>query len=404
MPGSVKKFNWVCDLGHTWDASPNSRTNNNSGCPFCGNKKVLAGFNDLRTKYPKISKEAFGWDPSKTLFGSKKKLAWKCSEGHIYETTVILRTGRDKTGCPFCSNRKVLTGFNNLKTKFPALAEEADGWDPGEFLYGSDKSMRWHCIKGHSYDASISSRLRGRSCGYCAGKKVLAGFNDLQTKFPSLTKEADGWDPSKIMAGSSKKLSWKCNHGHSWMAVVSNRTTNDASCPFCSNKKLLPGFNDLQTRFPELAIEAYGWDPNQVMPGNSSKRLWRCKKNHKWKVSQNNRTGNDTGCSVCAESGFNPGKYAWFYLLKRPGELQIGITNNLERRLKYHRRFKWRKVEVTGPHPGTEVQEIEKRVKKWLRKNLRLVPGTSENWYQEDLPIKSFSELKETMKIETNLM
>lgn len=75
MPGSVKKFNWVCDLGHTWDASPNSRTNNNSGCPFCGNKKVLAGFNDLRTKYPKISKEAFGWDPSKTLFGSKKKIS-----------------------------------------------------------------------------------------------------------------------------------------------------------------------------------------------------------------------------------------------------------------------------------------------------------------------------------------
>ena len=49
-------------------------------------------------------------------------------------------------------------------------------------------------------------------------------------------------------------------------------------------------------------------------------------------------------------------------------------------------------------------EDIEKRAKKWLRKNLRLVPGTSENWYQEDLPIKSFAELKETMKIETHLL
>ena len=37
--------------------------------------------------------------------------------------------------------------------------------------------------------------------------KLVAGINDLATLHPEVAAEADGWDPSKIVAGSGKKLS-----------------------------------------------------------------------------------------------------------------------------------------------------------------------------------------------------
>lgn len=32
-----KQYNWKCELGHTWSASPNSRVSGR-GCPYCAGK------------------------------------------------------------------------------------------------------------------------------------------------------------------------------------------------------------------------------------------------------------------------------------------------------------------------------------------------------------------------------
>ena len=32
-----------------------------------------------------------------------------------------------------------------LSVTHPELAKEADGWDPSEFSYGSDKKVNWKC-------------------------------------------------------------------------------------------------------------------------------------------------------------------------------------------------------------------------------------------------------------------
>ena len=44
-------------------------------------------------------------------------------------------------------------------------------------------------------------------------------FNDLKTKFPVIAAEADGWDPSKVFGGSTKKRNWICNEGHKWNLI-----------------------------------------------------------------------------------------------------------------------------------------------------------------------------------------
>ena len=51
------------------------------------------------------------------------------------------------------------------------------------------------CEKGHSYDASVYSRVQKKTgCPVCANQKILSGYNDLLTKNPKLASE---WDYSK---------------------------------------------------------------------------------------------------------------------------------------------------------------------------------------------------------------
>jgi hypothetical protein len=159
--GSGIKREWKCKKGHVWDESPinrtRTRTGNLLGCPFCSGHRVLPGFNDLKTSHPKIAKEAFGWDPRTIGRGSKKKFTWKCSKNHTYENSIGNRTSRND-GCPYCSGRKCLAGFNDLKTTDSKLAKEAFGWDPKTISRGSGRRLQWKCSKGHTWVATPNSR------------------------------------------------------------------------------------------------------------------------------------------------------------------------------------------------------------------------------------------------------
>ena len=313
IAGSEKKMKWRCPKGHFYEAIPGARTGNRkTGCPFCANQLVLKGYNDLATTHPEIAKQADGWDPSKVISGSNVKKLWKCSSGHKWEIGVGNRTGTRNSGCPICANQKLLTGYNDLATTHPEIAKEADGWDPKTIIAGTGKKLSWKCGKGHKFESAVGSRTgkQARGCPICANKKLLTGFNDLATTHPEIAKEADGWDPSKIIAGSNLKKKWKCSNGHQYTAMLNSRSSRNSGCGYCSNHRVLPGFNDLSTRFPEIAKEAHGWDPTKVMPGSMSKKTWKCENGHLYESAPVGRTGhNRTGCSVCANLqvliGFN---------------------------------------------------------------------------------------------------
>ena len=168
--------------------------------------------------------------------------------------------------------------------------------------------------------------------------------------------------------------------------------------------KLVVGINDLATLHPEIAAEADGWDTSTVLAGSGKKMSWKCERGHSWKISPTKRTSGDkTGCPICAETGFNPGKPAWFYLMRREGEQQFGITNVLDQRMQLHTRFGWEEIETTGPHDGQKVFETEHKLKQWLKQDIGLVPDKEENWYTSKMEVHSLAELKEKSGIETSI-
>ena len=231
--------------------------------------------------------------------------------------------------------------------------------------------MWWKCsLHGHPYEALVYNRtVNGSGCPYCENKKLWIGFNDLKTKFPEIAKEAYGWDPSKYMPYQIDKerraMKWKCKKGHIYKTSITNRTYHNSECGYCTNRKVLKGFNDLKTLFPEIAKESDGWDPSKVLAGTHDKFSWKCSTcNYRWDAKVKERTGrHKTGCKVCAKSTYIPEKPAWFYLMKREGEQQFGITNHIEDRINFHSRQGWKELKRTGPHDGYKVQETEKILK-----------------------------------------
>jgi hypothetical protein len=308
--GSSKYVNWICKKKHFWNA-PVSMRAKGFGCPICNHRKVLKGFNDLATTHPDIAKEAYGWEPTEYLARGATKLNWICSKGHVSKVEIRRKVKGSK--CTVCLNQKVLKGFNDLATTHPDLAREADGWDPTTIGSGTSKKLKWKCSKGHNWFATGNSRtqisLRNNSkCPVCLNQKVFKGFNDLATTNPDLAREADGWDPTKVIGGGAKKLKWKCSKAHSWFTTINHRKRSESGCPVCSNQRVLKGFNDLASTHPELAKEADGWDPRKVIAGTAKKLKWKCSKGHKWSASGDSRT-RGTGCPTCSGNlvlqGFN---------------------------------------------------------------------------------------------------
>lgn len=176
---------------------------------------------------------------------------------------------------------------NSLATVHPELIVEWSDRNlpltPDSITFGSNKKVWWKGACGHEWETSIKARSNGEKCPICSGARVIAGINDLNTLKPKLASE---WSekneikPTEVSIGSHKKVIWKCKLGHEWIATVKSRTINRTGCPYCSHNKVLAGFNDLATLFPEVADE---WSdknekkPTEVMAFANSKAWWKCK-------------------------------------------------------------------------------------------------------------------------------
>ena len=365
----------------------------------------------LSVTHPELAKEADGWDPEQFTKGMNKVVDWKCRIGHRFSTTIVHRTSPSKpSGCPICANRVIDSGFNDFATLHPELLAEVDGWDPTKFGAGSGKILPWKCSLGHNWTSSIIHRTRngyggkGTSCPFCSGARVLTGFNDLASTHPKIANEADGWNPKETSAGSSKKLSWRCSQGHSWLAIVHSRTrTRAADCPYCTNRKVLVGFNDLLTTNPEIAKEADGWDPSTVTGGMDKPRSWKCQSGHRWKTDVQVRT-RGSGCPSCSTTGYDPNLKGYLYLIQHPNwnMLQVGITNDLETRMKSHKILGWQPLQFRGPMDGLLAREWETAILRMLKakgadlSNAKIAgkfDGYSEAWSKSTFEVKSIKEL-----------
>lgn len=328
--GAEIRIWWKCKkCGHSWNAVLYSRKN--CGCPACANNILVPGVNDLLTVNPAVAAE---WDdvkngelsPETVAANDNRKAWWLCKLGHSWQAVIYGRNSGK--GCPYCSKRILLVGFNDLLAEAPELEAE---WDyeknfplrPEMVAGTSHRTVWWICKHGHSWKAQVANRRYGTGCPYCAGKLAIIGESDLATLRPDIAIE---WDDEKNGARRSDQVTaqshwivwWKCSRGHSYRAAVSHRFRGHG-CPYCSGKRPIPGETDFASVHPELLPE---WDiekngtlrPQDFTAGSKKKVWWRCRNGHSWKITIQYRH-RGSGCPYC--SG----------LLAIPGETDFGSVN-----------------------------------------------------------------------------
>ena len=311
--GSNKVVWWRGKCGHEWQTSVKARSHGEN-CPICSGSRVIEGINDLATKYPEIAAE---WStknlplkPTLVSAGSHKKVIWVDKLGH--EWTASVKSRVQGSGCPYCSHNLVLAGFNDLASRFPEIASE---WSERNLPLTPDKvtafkntRVWWKCHLGHEWYTLISTRSGGSQCPYCSGIKLLIGFNDLATKYPTLAQE---WSernlpltPDMVNEKSTKNVWWKCRTcGYEWKSVVRARAKGSL-CPVCADRTVLAGYNDLATTDPELLDE---WDyekntgtlPTAVSRNSMKIVWWKCSSSHSWRAKITDRTIEQKGCYLC---------------------------------------------------------------------------------------------------------
>ena len=296
--------------------------------------------NSLAEVHPELitewSEKNLPLTPDDITFGSNKKVWWKGTCGHEWQTSVKARSNGEK--CPICSGARVIAGINDLATLEPLLAKQ---WSkknkikPTEVSIGSHKKVIWRCKKGHEWEAVVKSRTINKTgCPYCSHNKVLAGFNDLATLLPDIAAE---WSeknlplkPDEVNAKSRKNVWWRCGKcGNEWKSVINARVKGTV-CPVCAEREVLAGYNDLATTDSQLLSE---WDyeqnklkPTQVSRTSAKRAWWKCSLGHSWKAKISDRTILKGKCTVC-ESQYRsvfPGLAVAYYANQKGLKVQLG--------------------------------------------------------------------------------
>lgn len=382
-PDMVKKFShyaawWLCEKGHSWKANVSDRSNGN-GCPICMNE-AHSSFPEQALFYymkrtipsalnrhkhnnrfeadvflPKQSiaieydgeyfhrdnsndhkKENYFLDNNivlirikegadtvlgdgKLIFGVKRnpsgndlsvvfrKLFAYLEENHAVPFDEDIDVERDTAVIlsQFLQTQKQ----NSIAEDVKLLSEwdyEKNGYvNPSLISRNSNRSFWWKCSEGHSWKAICNNRGKGRDCPFCAGKKVLIGYNDLETTHPELVKKWSSRNtikPTEISAGSDRRVWWTCEKGHDFESSPAH-ITQGRGCPYCCGKKVLIGYNDFASLHPELLIE---WDfqkntikPSEITSGSPKTIFWKCSTcNFEWSASVLSRA-KGSGCPKC---------------------------------------------------------------------------------------------------------
>lgn len=314
--GTDKKVWWQCPKGHDYPMAVYNRARKGGSCSVCNGQRVDPS-TCLATTHKAVARR---WHRSKNgalrptdvIAGSTKKVWWQCVRGHEYEAIVNSQTRADGNGCNACINRAV-SADNCMRATHSALADDfhetLNGDATPDTVIAATKAMFWwRCALGHEWQATGANRVKGTGCPFCSGLRVLAGWNDMATTHPELASELHesrnpGLDPRMLRAGTTRMLWWRCSKGHEWQARGADRR-NGSGCPYCSNQKVLVGFNDLMTTHPalggELHVSLNGDVTAQSITARSSKRLWwRCKRGHEWAAPAYSRARSGSMCPEC---------------------------------------------------------------------------------------------------------
>ena len=203
-----------------------------------------------------------------------------------------------------------------------AMLSEKDKKLAFEVTTGSERKLTFVCPDcKQKFEAAICNVVRSvgngtTGCSVCKGYKVIPGINDLASKYPeaaAMWSSKNKLSALEVPAGSGKKALFKCRDcGQEFeteIYKVANAVDNGTTgCPICAGRKIVPGINDLASKYPEITAM---WSNKNKLPASKvaaksgQKFFFKCRncgQEFKTKIADVVRavSGGNTGCPVCA--------------------------------------------------------------------------------------------------------
>ena len=313
-PHSEKKVWWICpNCGNSYRAAISHRSNG-TACPKCANEmKTSFGEQAIYFYLSKLFKAENRWN----VTGSEVDIfLYDLSVGIEYDGE-FYHTGdesikREKEKYDYLKNElgikliRVKENFKKIKLESNAdytieINKKNYDHEIPNVIYKIIKYI--NSIYGTDFEIEVDLK-KDRQLIY-QQYIIQKRENSIEVLYPELLKE---WDyeknkikPSSVTPGSYKMIWWKCEKEHNYEQQVANHIKG-ARCPICANQKALKGYNDLETRHPELLKE---WDyeknnkkPDQILPFTNKKYYWICPNGHSYLATPNSRL-RGRGCPIC---------------------------------------------------------------------------------------------------------
>lgn len=206
---------------------------------------VLKVNSELWTIWNFKKNDELGFNIWKVTKGNTKNAWWYCSKcNDSYPQSIASKLRGSK--CAICTG-KYVTSVNSLASINPELASQwhptKNRKTPHDVTYGSNQIVWWLGKCGHEWESAVWSRSNGNGCLYCAGQKVLIGFNDMWTTNPELASLlANPEDGYRYMQTSGMKVDWKCSccEGIIKKKRIADINKNRLYCQKCDKGKSYP--------------------------------------------------------------------------------------------------------------------------------------------------------------------
>ena len=338
---------WKCKYGHKWRAKINNRYNGR-GCPECS-KRIKTSFPEqavyfyIKKKFPDainsykeifnngmeldvyipsmkvgIEYDGIAWHKDKTLAKERRKYEICKKNGitlyRLKENREHYKDGLGVADAIILVRRPFIGGKNDyhyLDYAIKELLYNLFDYDLSELFFSKTKTVEeglLEAINGPKVNTDVNSK-RDKNLIY-ENYIVALENNSLEQLYPNVAKK---WHPTKngelkplmFSPHSNVRVWWLGDCGHEWDNPITVMTRGQG-CPYCSGQRVLKGFNDFATKFPDIAKQWHpvlngDKTPDMYTFGSGHVAYWLCPNcGQTWKTAMNLRSHQGRGCPYCA--------------------------------------------------------------------------------------------------------
>lgn len=334
--GSKKKMDFKCpECGREWRTSLSSR--------IVKQKDGIYRFKDCYCSHTRRRKKTFAeqYPRLNSIFNKNKnpkplseiqgsethyKYHWICDIcGNPYYSrfdSIIVSVKNGSNGCPYCSHTLLCKGgsFGDIHPELVAEYDESNTIDIYQVFPSSKKEATWKCLNdsSHKWQATFAARhIRSDRCPICYPTIVKPGVNSLKAIYSDI---ANMWSDKnvrsadEILYNSSLYVYLNCPKCHmEFGTFLKDFISEKTECPYCTEKRVLPGVNSLADKYPNIA---HMWSPkngkkaSEVWPDIGNWVLWICPVcNGEYNAQVKRVVDGSADCPYCDDrlilSGFN---------------------------------------------------------------------------------------------------